>query len=200
MSTASDGIRRAYQFRHELESLRGEWMWFVALGVALIVLGVIALGMAPWATMATILFYGVLLIIAGIVQTVGSFWSREWSGFFLSLLAGILYLVVGFMFVRAPGDAALAVTLLLAAFLIVSGVFRIVGALMLRLPQWGWVLASGILNVLLGLYIWSTLPISAFWVIGVFLGIELVFDGWMWVLIGLALRNIVPTGRAPSVV
>jgi uncharacterized membrane protein HdeD (DUF308 family) len=198
MSTNAGEVRRYGSIRHELDALRGEWAWFLALGIALIVLGTIAVGMSVLTTFVTVLAYGVLLIIAGIAQSIGAFWSREWSGFFLSLLSGILYLVVGVMFVLHPGAAALALTLLLAAFLLVSGVFRIVAAFSLRLPHWGWPLVSGILNVLLGLLIWAQWPLSGLWVIGLFVGIELIFGGWTWVMIALALRSFHGARRAGS--
>jgi uncharacterized membrane protein HdeD (DUF308 family) len=108
-------------------------------------------------------------------------------------------LVVGFLFLRRPVSTELVMTLLLAALLLVSGVFRIVAALSMRLPYWGWTLASGILNVLLGLLIWAEWPFSGLWVIGLFVGIELIFSGWMWVMIALALRDLLGTARgAPA--
>jgi uncharacterized membrane protein HdeD (DUF308 family) len=176
--------------RHELGALRGEWAWFLALGIGLIVLGMIALGASVVATFLTVVLYGVLLLAGGALQIVGAFWSREWSGFFLHVLAGALYLVVGLFFVRDPGDAALAMTLLLAAFLLVSGIFRIAAAIVVRFPLWGWAIASGALNVLLGLLIWAQWPFSGLWVIGLFIGIEMVFSGWTFVLLGLAMRKL----------
>lgn len=189
MSTELD--RRArLALRHELDAIRGEWGWFLALGIALIVLGVIAVGASVLVTFATVMVFGVLLVIAGIAQGVGAFWARGWTGFFLSLLVGIFYLILGLLFIRDPGGAALAMTLLLAAFLMVSGIFRMIGSLTFRLPSWEWMFVSGLINLLLGILIWAQWPFSGLWVIGLFVGIEMIFNGWTWVMIALAVRGL----------
>jgi uncharacterized membrane protein HdeD (DUF308 family) len=189
MSTASERPLVA-ELRHELNALRGNWFWFVLLGIALIVLGVIALGSVVIASLATALTIGMLILLAGIAETVGAFWCRGWSGFFLHLLSGVLSIVIGVMFLRAPVGALLALTLLVACFLLVGGIFKIVGALSYRFGAWGWALASGIIDLILGVMIWQDWPASALWVIGLFLGINLVFRGINWIALGLALRRI----------
>jgi uncharacterized membrane protein HdeD (DUF308 family) len=176
--------------RHDLDALRGNWLWFVILGVALIVLGSVALGSVVAASLATAVAIGVLMLIDGAAETVGAFWCRGWSGFFLHLLSGVLAIVVGVLFLRAPVDALLALTLLLACLLMVSGIFKIVAALSYRFGAWGWPLASGIIDVILGVMIWQGWPASALWVIGLFLGISLVFRGLNWIGLGLALRAL----------
>src|SRR5208283_3535380 len=93
---------------------------------------------------------GFLLLPGGVAQLVGAFWTHDWSGFFLMLLMGVLYIVLGLLFIRQPFQAAEASTLLLACTLIVSGVFRIVGSLMHRFAQWGWLFFGGVLNLALG--------------------------------------------------
>src|SRR5262249_46264327 len=103
MSTNTERSIRSV-WAHELEVLQGEWVWFLVLGIALIVLGTIAIGSVVLATFATVVMIGVLLIMGGIVQAVGAFWSRKWSGFFLSVLSGVLYLVLGLLFLCDPGD------------------------------------------------------------------------------------------------
>jgi len=178
----------AVGLRHELDALRGNWFWFVLLGVALIVLGGIALGSVVTASLATALTIGMLIILAGIAETIGAFWCRGWSGFFLHLLSGVLSFVIGVIFLRAPVGALLALTLLVACFLMVGGIFKIVGALSYRFGAWGWALASGIIDVILGVMIWQEWPASALWVIGMFLGINLIFRGFNWIALGLALR------------
>jgi uncharacterized membrane protein HdeD (DUF308 family) len=120
---------------------------------------------------------------------VGAFWTRNWSGFFLILLMGVLYVVLGLLFVRQPVQAAEALTLLLACALMASGAFRIVGSLMHRFPQWGWVLLGGVLNLALGILIWLQWPFSGFWVIGLFVGIDMLFSGWTWVMPALRLKS-----------
>ena len=113
--------------RHELEAIRGNWGWILALGIILIVVGTIAVAMPFVSTLASAFAFGVLLLIGGIAQLVGVFWTRDWSGFFLSLLMGVLYLVLGVMFLRHPGEALIAMTLLLACALALSGRAHVVG-------------------------------------------------------------------------
>lgn len=176
------------ELRHELNALRGNWIWFVVLGVALLVLGFIALGSVAIASLAAAVAIGMLLLLGGAAEVLGAFWCRGWSGFFLHLLSGVLSIVVGVLFLRAPVDALLALTLLVACFLMVSGIFKIVAALTYRFAAWGWSLASGIIDVILGVLIWQELPASALWVIGLFVGINLIFRGFNWIALGLVLR------------
>jgi len=177
------------ELRHGLTALRANWFWFVLLGIALIVLGFIALGSVVIASLATALTIGMLILIGGVAESLGAFWCRGWSGFFLHLLSGLLSIVIGVMFLRAPLDALLALTLLVACFLMVGGIFKIVAALSYRFGAWGWPMASGIIDVILGVMIWQEWPASALWVIGLFLGIHLVFRGINWIAVGLALRS-----------
>ena len=115
------------------------------------------------------------------------------------LLMGVLYIVLGLLFVRQPIQAAEALTLLLACTLMVSGVFRIVGSLMHRFHQWGWIFGGGVLNLTLGIMIWSQWPISGFWVIGLFVGIDMLFSGWTWIMLALRLRSL-PKPRTATTV
>jgi uncharacterized membrane protein HdeD (DUF308 family) len=177
------------ELRHELEALRGHWYWFVILGVALVVLGTVALGAVVIASLAAAVAIGVLLLLGGAAEAVGAFWCRGWSGFFLELLSGVLSIVVGLLFLRAPLDALAALTLLIACFLMVGGIFKIVAAVVYRFAAWGWSLAAGIIDVILGVLIWQEWPASALWVIGLFVGINLIFRGFNWIALGMALRS-----------
>jgi uncharacterized membrane protein HdeD (DUF308 family) len=110
---------------------------------------------------------------------------------------GVLYVVLGLLFVRQPIQAAEALTLLLACTLMVSGVFRIVGSLMHRFHQWGWILLGGVINLALGIMIWLQWPFSGFWVIGLFVGIDMLFSGWTWIMLALRLKSL-PRGHATA--
>ena len=181
------------ELRRAFTALRGHWPWLVVLGAALIVLGLLALG-SPWvATLATAVVIGVLLLVSGIAETVGALWSRGWNGFILHLLSGVLSLVVGLLVLRAPGDAVLALTLLLACLLTAGGIFKVVVALTTRFAAWGWPLASGIIDLILGVLIGLEWPASGVWVLGVFIGISLLFRGVNWIGLGLALRAVPPS-------
>ncbi len=190
MSTPAEVRLARRVLRHELEAIRGNWGWLLALGIVLIVIGMIAVGMPLAASVASAVAFGALLLVGGIAQLVGAFWTREWSGFFLSLLMGVIYVVLGLMFLRHPGEALMAMSLFLACALMVSGLFRIIGSLFYQFPQWGWTLLGGVINLALGLYIYSLWPLDSFIIIGLFVGIDMIFTGWTWVALALAVRKL----------
>lgn len=178
--------------------LRREWVWFLILGIALVVMGMMAIGSAFVATLATVTVLGVLLLAAGIVQVVSSFWSPRWGGLFVHLLIGLLYAVTGFLVLECPVSAAAALTMLMAAFFIVGGLFRIAGALMVRFHGWAWDLLNGAITLLLGVIIWRNFPEATFWVIGVFVGVEMIFAGWTWIMFSLLAKNLPhPPAQSP---
>jgi uncharacterized membrane protein HdeD (DUF308 family) len=108
----------------------------------------------------------------------------------MHLLTGLLYAVLGVLLLRRPLASASAFTLMLAAAFLVSGLFRIIVALSERFHGWGWVLVNGIVTLVLGILIWQEWPEASYWVIGLFVGIEMLFAGWSWVMVALAVRSI----------
>jgi uncharacterized membrane protein HdeD (DUF308 family) len=174
---------------HELHPLRNQWWCFLLLGISLIVIGSMCIVDPLIATIASVLFLGFLLLAAGITQVVSSFWAGKWSGMLLHILIGVLYAVVGYMMIDAPGAGMAVLTKFIAIFLIVAGIFRIVSALVVRFHDWGWVLLNGFVTLLLGLIINRQLPEAALWVIGLFIGIEMIFNGWAWIMLSIGLRS-----------
>ena len=170
--------------------LRQSWGWYLVFGIVLIVLGTIALGSSLLMTIASVFFFGWILIVGGIMEVVHAFWHKRWAGFFLDLLTGILYVVAGWMIMSNPKESALLLTLVIAMFLVFEGVFRIVAALVVRYPHWGWLLFNGVISLLLGVMIWRQWPYSGLWVIGLFVGIEMLLNGWSLVMLSLAGRNL----------
>jgi uncharacterized membrane protein HdeD (DUF308 family) len=194
MSTAGfSGTPLRKAIRHELQAIRGKWIWFVVLGIALIVLGSVLLGSPVIATLATITTLGFLILIEGGIEIVGAFWCQEWSGFFLALLSGILGIVVGLMLLGNPIQGGITLTLLLATFLFVGGIFRAVSAIAHRFDGWGWLLLSAVVDVVLGVLIWRELPGSGLAIIGVLVGISIIFHGVSWLMVGFALKRIPAT-------
>ncbi len=173
-----------------MEGLRKNWAWVLALGVALIALGVVALGAAVLTTVASVLLFGWLLIVGGALQTAHGFWRRAWSGFFLDLLTGVLYLVVGFLFIDSPLEAAATLTLMLAAALIFVGLMRVALALSAHFQHWVWLLLNGAITLVLGVMILRGWPDTGYWVIGLFIGIDMLFYGWALVMLSLGVRNL----------
>jgi uncharacterized membrane protein HdeD (DUF308 family) len=166
------------------------WLCLVSLGVALIVLGLAAIGAPVVATFATVTVFGILLLIGAAVELGSMVWVRRWGSFFHHLLSGLLYLFLGLLLVDRPALGAAGYTLVLAVFFVASGVARVVFALGHRFPGRAWTVLSGAVAILLGVMIWRDLPEAALWVIGTFVGIELVFNGVTWLMLGLAVRNL----------
>lgn len=182
-----------------MRELKRNWGWFLALGILMIVLGTIAIGAAVVASLVSVLLFGSLLIVGGVSSVIHAFWREKgWSGIFINLATGVLYAAVGFMLVANPAAGAVALTLLIAMFLIIGGVFRIVVALSVRFHNWGWLLLHGLINLLLGFAIWAQWPLAGLWVIGLFVGIDLIFNGWALVMLGLGAKAIPDDAHAAS--
>jgi uncharacterized membrane protein HdeD (DUF308 family) len=172
-----------------METLSRNWGWLLGLGIVMIILGVLAIGAPGVATIAVQFALGWILVIGGIAEGIHAFMARGWAGFLLELLSAILYLAVGILLLVNPVGGALALTIVLAVFLIVEGIFKIITGLRVRDHRgWGWLLASGILSVILGLMIWAEWPASGLWVIGLLVGIQLLFTGWALVMLAMAAR------------
>lgn len=160
----------------ELQQLRRSWGWFLALGVLLTLTGLAAVGYPVAATLVTVEVVGVFLLVAAGVQFVTAVRARRWGGFAPHLLCGLLALFLGVLLVESPGLGAAGYTLMLAVFIVASGLFRVVTAAH-RYAGWGWALLSGLVTLLLGVLVWRSFPESALWVIGTFVGIDLAFLG-----------------------
>jgi uncharacterized membrane protein HdeD (DUF308 family) len=173
---------------HELHAIRNHWWCFLAMGIALVIMGTLAITVPYIAGTAAVMAFGFLLLAGGITQVVSSFWSGKWSGMLLHLLVGVLYLVVGLMIVEDPTQNMILLTKLIAIFLIITGIFEIVAALVHRFHGWGWVLLNGCITMLLGLLINKGWPDSSAWVIGLFVGIEMIFNGWGWIMLSIGLK------------
>jgi uncharacterized membrane protein HdeD (DUF308 family) len=181
-----------------LHELQRDWVVIVALGGAMVLVGLIALTYPVVATLTTVEVFGFLLLIGGGVEVASAIWTRKWGGFFQRLFCGLLYLFLGALIVERPGLGAAGYTLLLALFFVATGLFRIIFAVTQRLSGWGWVLLGGIVSLLLGMMIWRGLPDAAYWVIGTFIGIDLLFSGLSWVMLGLAARNLLLQGHSST--
>jgi uncharacterized membrane protein HdeD (DUF308 family) len=166
--------------------------WFIALGALLIVLGLIAVSASVATTIISVILFGWLLFIGGVFEAVHAFWVRPWSGLLLQLFVGVLSVIVGALMITNPHASAAALTLLLASFFIVGGIFRVMLTAHEHLPGRGWAIFSGAINILLGVLIWLKWPASAFWVIGLFIGIDLLFTGWWFVMLGTTARRLIP--------
>lgn len=173
----------------EIDDVRNNWGWFLALGVLLVLLGLSVISSSFYATIFSVFILGVFLIGAGIVQIIQAFLARKWSGLFLSLILGVVYIIVGFFCAARPAVAAVSLTLWIAAFCFIIGIFRMLSALILRFDHWGWVFFNGFVTFILGAMIYSEWPISGLWIIGLFVGVDMILSGWSWILLSLTARK-----------
>ena len=114
----------------------------------------------------------------------------HWVGFFQHLLPAILFGIAGLLLVTRPAISAEVLTLFMAMFFLVGGLFQIIASMMLGLPGWGWHVADGVITLTLGLLVLAQWPASGLWVIGLFVGIDLIFYGGAWIQLALSLRTI----------
>ena len=174
-----------------LKVLRAKWGWIVALGVVFLIAGFIAVGSAVAATASAVMIIGIMMIMGGVAEIVAAFSVKGWGKFAVWMLLGLLYVGAGFIAIMNPFAAATILTLMLGAALVAGGVLRIFLAFSMKSAgkPWGWVVVSGLVTLLLGVMIIAQWPASSFFVLGIFLGIDLIFIGSGWVTRGLALKN-----------
>lgn len=177
-------------FPEEKEELHRRWYWLLILGIALVLFGAFAITWAAVTTISMVLVLSWLLIISGLVLVIHTLARRSRTGFFTNLLSGILYLLVGIIMLGNPGMSALTLTLVIAMFLIVSGAFITVSAIVSAWPNQGWMLLHGVVSLILGFMIYRQWPLSGLWVIGMFVGIEMMLNGWGMVILGLSVRKL----------
>lgn len=174
---------------HQIPNIKKYWGWFLIIGLLLIVLGALAIGYSNWATEFTVILLGFLLTVAGILQIISGFYSIKWTGFSFSLLLGLFYLIAGALCIFKPLQSAEGISLLIAVLLLVGGFFRLISGLRYRFDHWGWVVFNGLIAIFLGFLILAEWPESALWVIGLFVGVDLLITGSYWVGLSLAARK-----------
>jgi len=153
-------------------------LWYLVQGGLMILAGILALVYPAISSVAVVFFIGWLLIFSGIFQGISLIGARHVPHFWLQLISVALFIVVGALFLRNPGESLLTLTLLLIVFFLIEGISKVIFALTIRpFPNWGWVLVSGIVGILLAFYLWASIPVSAAWLLGVLLGIELICEG-----------------------
>jgi len=174
----------------DIENLRHKWGWLLTLGIVLVILGTISLIVTPAATLASVLILSWVLVFSGIFETIYAFRIHKWGGLFLHLISGLLGIFIGLLALTHPVAGALAWTLLFASFLTVIGVFRLVAAISLKFPNWGWAVFDSVITIGLGLLLWAEWPWSGLWFLGVALGVSFIVRGWSYVMFALAIRHV----------
>ncbi|QEL23422.1 HdeD family acid-resistance protein [Bosea sp. F3-2] len=189
MSTPSEASNPPSLGTH-LIPLRRNWGWLLAEGIVLVILGVLGLGAVALLSLASAIWFGAMIFVGGIVVLIDAFRHQGWKSRLWHILIGVLYVAVGVMTFVNPLVATASLTLLAGAALVATGVLRLVMAFQNReLPYWGWVAFSGVLSLLLGGMILAQWPASSLWVLGTFLAIELIFQGWAAIALARAIRS-----------
>lgn len=183
--TDLEGLRRQLA-----STIHAHWKLFLAQGIVMMVLGVLAVALPNIATLAIEIFVGWLFFIGGIFRAVSIWHSRQAPGFAWALLTAVLSIVLGLILVFRPMAGVLTLTMVLVAFFVIEGIASIIGAIEHRqhLRSWGWVLFSGIVDLLLAYLIWQGWPSSASWAIGLLVGVNMLFLGLSLVMTALAAR------------
>jgi uncharacterized membrane protein HdeD (DUF308 family) len=181
------------------QSIREHWVLFLIEGIVLVVLGILAILVPPVATITFTFFIGWLFLIMGIMGLITTFWARHAPGFWWSLLSAVLAIAAGIVLLINPFSGAFTLTLLLIVFFIIEGVLSIMYALEHKKElsgRWGWMLASGIIDLILAAIILIGLPGTAAWALGLLVGINMLFGGSA--LIAMALHARTPDAATPQ--
>ena len=185
-----EGIQRAVA-----SALHEHWKLYLAEGIVLLVLGFIAIVIPPLATLAVTILLGWLFLISGVMGLFTTYWMRQAPGYWWSLVSAALGILVGAMLLASPAQGALSLTLLLVAFFVIEGVASIMFALDHKRElsgQWGWMLASGLVDLILSVMILAGLPSTAAWAIGLLVGINMMFGGSALIAMALHARKAAP--------
>ncbi len=160
------------------ETVKRYSLWYLIQGVLLVVAGVLALIYPFIASVAIVYLLAWILIVSGILQGIGLIGARHVPHFWLQLISAVLAILIGLLLLRAPDSGLLLITVLLIVYFMVEGIAKVIFALTIKpFPNWGWVLGSGVVGILLALILWASMPLSAEWVLGLLLGIQLVCEG-----------------------
>lgn len=182
----------SFRIEQYKSSYAKNWGWFLLLGIVLVILGIAAVSAAVLTTLISVIFLGSLLLVGGIFVIIDTFkfWWQKWEGFFIHLLMGILYIVAGIVLLQNPVLGSISLTFLLGVFYTLIGLFRIFQSVTFRLIGWGWLLFSGLVSLLLGILILSNWPQASFYIIGLFVGIDLIVAGWVYITISMTSKAI----------
>ncbi len=173
-------------------ALHEHWKLYLAEGIALVVLGVIAILVPPIATLAVTIVLGWLFLVSGVIGLFTTFWMRQAPGFWWSLISAVLAVVVGGLLLTRPVSGALSLTIVVVVFFVIEGVASIMFALEHKRElsgRWGWMLMSGIIDLALAALVFTGLPSTAAWAIGLLVGINMVFGGSALIAMALHARN-----------
>jgi len=173
LDTAAQVMREAMR-----ETVSQHSLLYLVQGGLMFLAGILALVYPVASSFAVVVLLGWLLIISGFVQGISLWDARNVPQFWLQLVSMLLSVMVGVLLIRHRGEGLLVLTLLLLVYFMIEGISKVIFSLTIRpFPNWGWVLASGLVGIVVALYLWSSLPVTAIWLLGVLLGIQLICEG-----------------------
>jgi uncharacterized membrane protein HdeD (DUF308 family) len=177
------------------QSIRDHWVLYLVEGIVLVILGFVAIAVPPLATLAVAILIGWLFLISGVAGLIMTFMTRGAPGFWWSLFSALLGIAAGLVLLISPVAGAVSLTYLLIAFFTIEGILTIMFALDHKRDlsgRWGWMLASGIVDLVLAVMILAGLPSSAAWAIGLLVGINMLFGGTSMIAMALHARSSAP--------
>ena len=179
------------------DAIHAHWKLFLVEGIVMMVLGLVAIAVPEVASLAITILIGWLFFIGGIIRTISVVQHRNMPGFGWALATSLLAIVLGLVLLFRPVAGVLTLTLALVVFFVLEGISAILLAIEHRrhLSSWGWILFSGLVNLLLAFLIWDGWPSSAGWAIGLLVGINMVFVGLSLIMTALAARTMAPNNR-----
>src|SRR5215469_10652773 len=173
LEAAAQAMREAMR-----QTVKRHSLWYLVQGGLMILAGILALVYPVLSSFAAVFLLGCVLIVSGIVQGISLIDARDVPHFWLQLVSVVLSVMFGVLLIRHRGAGLLVLTLLLLVYFMVEGISKVIFSLTIRpFPNWGCLLASGIVTILIAFYLWASLPVTAVWLLGVLLGIQLIFEG-----------------------
>ncbi|MGD0332038.1 MAG: HdeD family acid-resistance protein [Xanthobacteraceae bacterium] len=173
-------------------AIHEHWALFLIEGIILVILGLAAIALPPLATLAFTIIIGWVFLISGVVGLFTTFWARHVPGFWWSLISAIIGIAAGVVLLLWPITGTLSLTLVLIAFFVIEGIVSIMYAIEHRnqlTGRWGWMLVSGIIDLILAGIIFAGLPGTALWALGLLVGINMLFGGAALIAMALAARH-----------
>jgi len=188
LEAAAEAFREAMR-----EAVKRYALWYLLDGGLMVAAGIVAVIYPAVSSVGVVVLLGWLLIVSGLLRAVGLIGTSQVPHFWLQLIAVGLAVLVGILFLRDPDQGLLPIALLLILFFMVEGMSKVIFALSIRpLANWGWVLASGAVGILLALLLWSRLPVATVWLIGVLIGVQLIGEGAALAYLAWCLRRSRP--------
>ncbi len=180
--------------------LHEHWRLFLVEGIILVLLGLVAIVIPPIATLAVEILFGWLFLLSGVVGLITTFWMRQAPGFWWSLVSAILGIAAGIVLLLWPLSGVLSLTLILIVFFVLEGIASIMFALEHKRElsgRWEWMLASGVVDLILAAIIFAGLPGTAAWAMGLLVGINMLFGGLTLIAMALHAREVAPRLQQP---